>query len=236
MKDHLARELAAVDWSDWDAARLAVLELMEIYCGGASDAAAVISANFYTLAREYATGKVYDGAFVDSGRVPEATRQAVTDFFATDGATRESVTEKLIDRLGYETRRASGECIMRNGQSDKLRPRYARVPSGSDTCPFCLMLASRGFVYHSARLAGQLNHYHNNCDCRIVPGFDGFTEVEGYDPEACYDAWQQSLDKTAEERAERDGTTVAEEKAAIMAGYRRSADSAHKRNGRSSTR
>ena len=193
MKEHLAKELELIDWSNWDKAREAVLELMEIYCGGATDAAAVISSNFYTLAREYATGAVYEGALVDSGRVPAATRQAVIDFFAEDGATRESVTEKLIDRLGYETRRASGECIFQNGKRDKAKPRYARVPSGSDTCPFCLMLASRGFVYHNAKSAGALNHYHNNCDCRIVPGFDGFTEVEGYDPTACYDAWQAAI-------------------------------------------
>lgn len=56
--------------------------------------------------------------------------------------------------------------------------RWARVPSGSDTCPFCLMLASRGFVYTSAKAAG--GHYHPHCDCRVVAGNDGKTHVEDY--------------------------------------------------------
>lgn len=47
------------------------------------------------------------------------------------------------------------------------------------------MLASRGFEYHTAESAGSDGHYHPNCDCRIVPGFDGM-EIEGYDPDFLY--------------------------------------------------
>jgi hypothetical protein len=53
------------------------------------------------------------------------------------------------------------------------------------------MLASRGFVYLSRSTAGGDGHYHPNCDCRIVPGFDGQTDVRGYDPDKLY---QQYLD------------------------------------------
>lgn len=69
------------------------------------------------------------------------------------------------------------------GQAARGRPgvRWARVPSGSDTCPFCLMLASRGFVYSSPQAAG--GHYHPHCDCRVVAGNDGRTHVDGYEPE-----------------------------------------------------
>ncbi len=45
---------------------------------------------------------------------------------------------------------------------------WARVPSGSDTCSFCVLLASRGAVYES-REAAQFTQYgdkyHGDCDC-----------------------------------------------------------------------
>ena len=68
----------------------------------------------------------------------------------------------------------------------------------------------------------------HNCDCRVVPGFTG-DEVEGYDPEAVYRRWQDAIDRLAAERAERKGTTEADERAAIMRGYGEAAKAAKQR-------
>ena len=38
------------------------------------------------------------------------------------------------------------------------------------TCPFCIMLASRGYVYDET---SKDFHAHAHCDCRIVPQFGG---------------------------------------------------------------
>lgn len=81
--------------------------------------------------------------------------------------------------------------VSTNEQQD-LSIRYARVPQGP-TCSFCIMLASRGFVYASRESAGQLGQYHDDCNCRIVAGMPG-TEVEGYDPEGMYDRYLQCRD------------------------------------------
>ena len=67
--------------------------------------------------------------------------------------------------------------------------RFARVPSGGETCPFCIMLASRGAVYYSEQSAGADGHYHANCRCRIVPSWNG-AAIEGYDPALYYDMWK----------------------------------------------
>lgn len=67
------------------------------------------------------------------------------------------------------------------GKKGKARLRYARVPSGP-TCPFCLMLASRGFDYLTPESAGELSWFHDDCDCRVVAGYDGL-KVKGYDYE-----------------------------------------------------
>lgn len=79
--------------------------------------------------------------------------------------------------------------ILCKADGEKLgeRVRFARVPTGSTTCPYRCMLASRGFVYKSELSA--LNGNHRHCDCRIVEGFAGM-EVEGYDPDEYYDKWK----------------------------------------------
>lgn len=61
---------------------------------------------------------------------------------------------------------------------------YARVPTGPTTCAFCLMLASRGFVYNTRETAGEFDKYHDDCDCVVVASFDEAQSlVEGYDPD-----------------------------------------------------
>ena len=78
--------------------------------------------------------------------------------------------------------------LAKNCQKNGLR--YARVPSGRETCAFCFMLASRGFDYWSESAAGGSgNKYHEHCDCIIVPGFnkwdsgiDEDEQIEGYKP------------------------------------------------------
>lgn len=100
--------------------------------------------------------------------------------------------EKAISGAArYFAERGANDTTAALGKADagKLgkRVRFARVPTGATTCPYCLMLASRGFVY--SREVAALNANHRNCDCRIVEGFDGM-QVEGYDPDEYYDMWK----------------------------------------------
>ena len=68
--------------------------------------------------------------------------------------------------------------------------RFARVPSGTETCTFCRMLASRGFVYWSRETAGELDHFHRGCDCRVVASDDP-EGIEGYDPDREWTLWKR---------------------------------------------
>lgn len=68
-----------------------------------------------------------------------------------------------------------------NCESDPTHPTWARVPEGPNTCAFCLMLASRGFVYHTEESAGGLgNTYHDHCQCTVTPSWNGDYELDGY--------------------------------------------------------
>lgn len=74
--------------------------------------------------------------------------------------------------------------IVANAKTDPLKPRWARVPSGGRTCAFCLMLASRGYAYHSEGTAGIDREFHDNDDCEIVPEWrQGANRIEGYAPD-----------------------------------------------------
>lgn len=89
--------------------------------------------------------------------------------------------------------RSLNETIISNVGRDKDRGvRFARVPTGFETCTFCIMLASRGAVYHTRKSAGEFKHFHRHCDCKVVPGFEGDPDaelVEGVRPEELRDLW-----------------------------------------------
>lgn len=105
--------------------------------------------------------------------------------------TPDARVRRLMGALAADqVKRTANRTMNRNCERDGVR--YARVPTGAETCGFCIMLASRGFVYASARSAGELDHYHRSCDCKVVPGFPGVTEVEGYDPDALLDLYSEA--------------------------------------------
>lgn len=88
-------------------------------------------------------------------------------------------------------RRSAAATMLRAAERDRSRGvRFARVPSGTETCAFCRMLASRGFVYWSRETAGALDHFHRGCDCRVVASDDP-EGVEGYDPDREWTLWKR---------------------------------------------
>ena len=193
--------------------------------------AAQASADFYDAARELVVGEKMGAKAISDFdmRKTEGAVRAFVRFVLRDDV--QTFNDQVLQRIDYEMKRSANMSVVENGRRDPKKVRYARVPTGAETCDFCLMLASRGFVYQSESTASA-SHVHSHCDCRITPGWDGM-EVEDYDPRSIYDRWQDAIDAKAKERAERNGTTVSEERAAIMAAYGRAAKNA-KRAGRKS--
>ena len=191
--------------------------------------AAQASADFYDAARELVVGEKM-GARAISDFDMRKTEGAVRGFvrFVLDGRV-DTFNDQVLQRIDYEMKRSAGESMFANGRRDPRRPKFARVPTGDETCDFCLMLASRGFVYTSEATAGaiKLDHYHSGDDCRVICQW-GDGGVEDYDTKAIYGRWQDSIDALARERAEKRGTTVEEERDKIFRGYANSAKHAKK--------
>lgn len=130
------------------------------------DISALLAADFYDMLRDAPPStSSFQAAYaapVDPGKAEGATRWAVGALFAEDAPLFTSqilgATQRLVTQRGRDT-------IFDNAGRDPLRPSVARIPSGSDTCRFCIMLASRGAVYTDLVSAGEMNDFHDLCDC-----------------------------------------------------------------------
>lgn len=159
--------LQGIQWTPENVAecRELVLQALATVMPTYTDMAAQASADFYDAAREMVVGERL-GAVAISDYDPRKTEGAVRGFvrFVLDGRV-ETFNEQVLQRIDYEMKRSAGESMFANGRRDPRRPKFARVPTGAETCDFCLMLASRGFVYTSEATAGatKLDHYHAGC-------------------------------------------------------------------------
>lgn len=202
-----------------------VQAIMQMLCQYSAKQAAVLAAGMYDVIHEAELGYAY-GAEAVSSYVPKATA------IATNAIMREGLTDRarsgLAQRIGYEVKRSAGECVKYNAWHEarevpaygrkRIKPRYARVPGMStsyvDGCPFCKLLASRGFVYHTAESAGEDDHYHPDCQCMVIPSF-AETDIAGYDPNRYYDEWMNREARIVQKEAERtgrDATEIAQER------------------------
>lgn len=149
---------------------------------------------------------------IDFDMLEEKVRWFARYIVEHDGGSR------FMDDCGtladFYARRCNYESMVRNCYRNHVR--YARVPTGTETCDFCMMLASRGFVYYDQSRAEEGSHLH--CDCVTICGGDS-TQIEGYDPDALYDLWQSGITETASSRASKNGTSYQIERMKIMDRY-----------------
>lgn len=190
--------------------------IMEGFVQGYDDVAAEFAAQWYDHRAEQGgarleqaiTTTTYKPESVDAVARYQARKLAKGD----DAAFAKACGEFARD----DAFRSLNETIAANVGRDKDKGvRFARVPTGFETCTFCLMLASRGAVYHTRKTAGEFKRFHRRCDCKIVPGFGDDPDaelVEGVRPKELYERYRQfkeidedesltSADKDAAKRA-----------------------------------
>ena len=84
------------------------------------------------------------------------------------------VSDSLGKRLARHAHQAGRDAVQDTAEHSGDTVGWARVLSGAENCGFCVMLASRGPVYWTARAAqhrgkGQeQDKFHDNCDCAVV--------------------------------------------------------------------
>lgn len=132
----------------------------------------------------------------DDYRLRQAIRAKANMLFPEDEAYDPESYLRYLNGLVDRNVHAHGQLtVARAVKRDHTGVRYGRVPNGGETCQFCFMLCSRGFVYRSADSASF--HAHANDRCEIVPEFKrGGTAIEEYDPEAMADMWAEAANAT----------------------------------------
>lgn len=177
-----------LDISNSEAVRDALLEFVPALAREYGDVAATVAAEWYEELRTGAVGGSFNARLAPlkpDAAVEASVRYAAGHLFDGDPADTLAVLSGSLQRFVTYGSRAT---VARNVQLDPRKPRYGRVPSGSRTCAFCLLVASRGWVYHTRETAGAFDHYHSDCNCQVAPQWDAENaHIEGYDPDAMYD-------------------------------------------------
>lgn len=103
------------------------------------------------------------------------------------------VVEKAVKEVGADT-------TLKNAARDNAE--FAWVPSGMETCGPCISIASRGWQRMSTNALknGHAEHIHAGCDCQYSVRFDGSSNVEGYDPDAYYEMYENAEGKTPKDK------------------------------------
>lgn len=167
-------------------AREVMAEAVRIY----GDASATAAADYYDSVMEKASNGAKPALLhseVDAEQVEKVARYQAGKLIKGD---TQGFVKECASYASDATRQAANRTMIKNAQRDGRRGvRYARVPTGAETCTFCRMLSSRGFVYRSEKSANLFEHNHRGCNCAVVPSTDA-DGLEGYDPDREYDIWQ----------------------------------------------
>lgn len=183
-KNTLAKELKKVDTNDYQQVAGVMRRVCEPYMG----MSAAVTAEFYNDLRKAAKAKGTYSAAAESGYDAEAVTSASYSIQkeVIDGRNTMPFEALLGDVLDREINNASRECVVRNCRRDPVKPKYASVPTSPTPCEWCIMRASAGFVYDAD------SGSHNNCKCRLIPGFEGVTKIEGYNQSEYEDEWNEA--------------------------------------------
>lgn len=159
--------------------------------GGATSA---LSAEFFDEVMEAEVveatrAEVWDGP--DADAISQGVRYQAGKLASGDA---DGFLDGVSELASYHTRRAATSTVARSVSRAGRGVRYARVPTRANPCPYCLMLASRGFVYRNEQTAGAGSHRH--CTCVLVPGINGKTNVAGYDPAELFRRWRDGGSST----------------------------------------
>lgn len=193
-REDLEASLRAIDLRD----REMVEDLVTIACRTSSQASAGYAAQFYRGLSILQSGQDFDAKAMSSYD-RQATLIAIRGIYnqcdlGDDELDEEALMDKLLDRVEFEVNRASKVGVWRNGQRDSRSVRYARVPTGAETCAWCIMTAGLGYWFMSEEAA---SHTHRGCDCVIVadmverPGTGDYRDVEmrGYSSAKYREMW-----------------------------------------------
>lgn len=138
---------------------------------------------------------VMPSGLVDQGDVEKIVGATIRDL--REGIDRAKALARLTNgarKLISDSGRAT---VQHAAEGDPKPTKFARVPTGAETCAWCMLWASKGFVYRSEQTA-HFKRSHFKCDCQIVPSWSKKPRIRGYDVSK-YEAMYKETIKSLEE-------------------------------------
>lgn len=182
-----------LDFSDKDYSIEILFDLLPGLVERYGNAAAIAAANMYDIIANEAGVRISSAELspTQEAKMLDSVNYAKT---LIENGNYDIAKRVLATAIDYYTKKPARDTVYNNAKRDGAR--YARVPRGATTCEFCLMLASRGFIYHTEEDAGgDGNKYHTHCDCLPVASFDKNPVVDGYNPDYYYKLYLEMRDK-----------------------------------------
>lgn len=190
-REAITAEGGSFDGESIDRIRDEVAGLMEDCVGAYGDATQSIASRMFedVLERQGEPDDVPMAGIDFSKRAKASARQWAGLLFR-DPPDVEGFVNGASSFVERHVRHSADYCVLEaaNGRKFRKRIRYARVPSGP-SCGFCIMLASRGFVYASEETAGAFSKFHTGCNCSVIAGYEGL-KVAGYDYDGMYERYE----------------------------------------------
>ena len=180
----LSKFFSAVDLGDPVMVRDAMLELLPALTQEYGDMAATVAAEWYEDMRAKEVAGKYAARLAptaDPSAVQGSVRWAAGELFT---ASPEGTLRLIEGSLQRYVLQAARDTVSVNVVADLARPRFAVVPTGAKPCPWCVIMASRGWVYLTEASAQKHSSFHDDCKCQAVPSWSSEPpRIQGYDPE-----------------------------------------------------
>lgn len=168
------------------------------------EASAALSASMYDRVAELSKASVPAALPAET-----ATYQDVAK--TVNGIIKKTGSDDVLAQgVGRLVKMAGTDTILSNAYRDRPRGKGSKqrhsgaqvawIPSG-DTCPFCLMLASKG--WQNQTIWGANNHsehIHANCDCTYAVKFNDSLNYASYDPDTYKEMYDNADGKTRDEK------------------------------------
>lgn len=160
----------ALDHSEGRMVRAALEEFFPDLIATYGSTAALLAVDYYDELRgEAPTAKRFRTVMAESVDLEQANakaRWAIGPLFLGDKAdplqayaNLELVSDELVKKAGRDT-------IIENAAKDPARALWRRVPTGADTCDWCISTAEWGEVYGDEVAPGSdITKFHGKCDC-----------------------------------------------------------------------
>ena len=157
------------------------------------EAAAALACQMYDQTAEAAKAGVPRAEPANTATFEEAAK-------AINGTLKKSsLPSSLGSSTGRLVKQAASDTTLKNARRDNAE--FAWIPSG-DGCPFCQIIASKGWRRASKETAAgsHADHIHPNCQCEFAIRFSSRDGISGYDPQVYKDNYDSAEGTTSKEK------------------------------------